>query len=185
MNIRHATIAAALLAVASGAQAQVSNIDDANKYAWGENVGWIRVGSGPLDGVTYANTDSTDYGVNVEAGTGELSGYAWGENIGWVNFRGGAGATPGQPAMYLDYKGRLYGYAWGENVGWINLDNGDVHIGVYCFADFNSDGFVSGDDFDAFVERFEAGDSSADINGDTFVSGDDFDAFVAAFEAGC
>jgi len=153
---------------------------------WCENVGWIRMGSGPADGVTYTNADDTDYGVNVSP-SGKLFGYGWGENIGWVNFDGGGQASPAQTA-YIDNSlapRRLFGYAWSENVGWINLNDEDAYVGVYCLADFNADGFVSGDDFDAFVERFEAGDPSADVNGDTFTSGDDFDLFVAAFEAGC
>lgn len=56
---------------------------------------------------------------------------------------------------------------------------------AYCPSDFDRDGFVTGDDFDAFVAAFELGDISSDFNGDTFVTGDDFDAFVVAFEAGC
>ena len=54
-----------------------------------------------------------------------------------------------------------------------------------CKADFNGDGFVTGDDFDAYVIEFIAGNSDADFNHDGFVTGDDFDAFVVAFEAGC
>lgn len=54
-----------------------------------------------------------------------------------------------------------------------------------CFADINGDDFVSADDFDLYVELFEAGDAWADFNNDGFVSGDDFDGFVAAFVAGC
>lgn len=54
-----------------------------------------------------------------------------------------------------------------------------------CAADFNRDGFVTGDDFDAFVEAFENGEPSADINCDGFVTGDDFDIFVAIFALGC
>ncbi len=54
-----------------------------------------------------------------------------------------------------------------------------------CGADFNNDGFVSGEDFDAFVAVFELGDLTADYNGDGFVTGEDFDGFVADFEAGC
>jgi len=52
-------------------------------------------------------------------------------------------------------------------------------------ADFNNDGFVTGDDFDEFVSLFELGDPGADFNGDTFVSGDDFDEFVQHFVDGC
>lgn len=54
-----------------------------------------------------------------------------------------------------------------------------------CPADYDQDGFVTGDDFDAYVADFEAGNIEADFDGDGFVTGDDFDAFVIAFEAGC
>jgi len=54
-----------------------------------------------------------------------------------------------------------------------------------CPADFNSDGFISGDDFDAFVEAFEQGSGAADFDANTFVNGDDFDQFVLAFEGAC
>jgi len=56
---------------------------------------------------------------------------------------------------------------------------------VFCPADFNMDGFVTGEDFDEFVIEFEAGNASADFNNDTFVTGEDFDGFVDAFVAGC
>jgi hypothetical protein len=49
-------------------------------------------------------------------------------------------------------------------------------------ADFNHDGFVTGDDYDAFVHAFELGSDTADINSDGFVNGNDFDLFVSLFE---
>ncbi len=64
-------------------------------------------------------------------------------------------------------------YTWVEN----NL--------LGCASDFDGDGFVTGDDFDAYVAAFEGGGLEADFDGDGFVTGDDFDAFVAAFESGC
>ena len=54
-----------------------------------------------------------------------------------------------------------------------------------CRADFDGDGFLTFEDFDAFVAFFEVGDPSADFDGDGFLTFEDFDAFVAAFEAGC
>ena len=54
-----------------------------------------------------------------------------------------------------------------------------------CYADYDCNGFVNGDDFDYFVVAFEAGDPVADIDGDGFVSGIDFDSFADAFIAGC
>ncbi len=57
--------------------------------------------------------------------------------------------------------------------------------GPCCPADFDENGFVNGDDFDAFSAAFEAGELSADFNGDTFVTGEDFDGYAAAFGGGC
>jgi hypothetical protein len=54
-----------------------------------------------------------------------------------------------------------------------------------CPADFNNDGFLTFEDFDAFVVAFEAGEARSDFNNDGFLTFEDFDAFVAAFEAGC
>jgi hypothetical protein len=57
-------------------------------------------------------------------------------------------------------------------------------VGV-CRADFDASGFVDTDDFDAYVQAFEAGGCNADFDGTGFVDTDDFDAFVVAFELGC
>jgi hypothetical protein len=54
-----------------------------------------------------------------------------------------------------------------------------------CDGDFNGDGFLTFEDFDAFVAAFESGFASADFNNDGFLTFEDFDAFVASFEAGC
>lgn len=90
-------------------------------FVWCENIGWVNLGDGsPANGVSYANVNGTDFGVNRDSSTGNLSGYAWAENAGWINFSGGALASPPQPAKALG--GRLNGYAWAENLGWINLD---------------------------------------------------------------
>ncbi|MDX2118384.1 MAG: GC-type dockerin domain-anchored protein [Planctomycetota bacterium] len=58
-------------------------------------------------------------------------------------------------------------------------------LAVNCAADFNGDGFLSFEDFDAFIAAFEVGQSSSDVNADAFLSFEDVDAFVAAFEEGC
>ena len=54
-----------------------------------------------------------------------------------------------------------------------------------CAANFNCDGFITFEDFDAFVGGFESGEAAADFNGDGFLTFEDFDVFVVAFEAGC
>lgn len=52
-------------------------------------------------------------------------------------------------------------------------------------ADFNADGFLTGDDYDGYVLAFELGEVVSDFDGDGFVTGDDFDAFLVQFQAGC
>ena len=54
-----------------------------------------------------------------------------------------------------------------------------------CPADIDGNGFVNGDDFDAFVLEFELGTPAADFNNDCFTNGQDFDEFTARFELGC
>jgi len=58
---------------------KAGSADNVSGWAWSENVGWISfnniTGGGPVD-----------YGVNVDALTGDFSGYAWSENVGWISF---------------------------------------------------------------------------------------------------
>ncbi|MBL8761521.1 MAG: hypothetical protein JNL50_09485 [Phycisphaerae bacterium] len=54
-----------------------------------------------------------------------------------------------------------------------------------CAGDFNRDGFVNGNDYDAFASAFDAADPAADFNADGFVNGNDYDEFADAFDAGC
>lgn len=54
-----------------------------------------------------------------------------------------------------------------------------------CPIDWDNDGFVTGVDFDLYVESFESGNVAADFDHDGFVTGIDFDEFVVAFEQGC
>lgn len=54
-----------------------------------------------------------------------------------------------------------------------------------CAPDFDGDGFLTGKDFDLFVQAYEAGDTRADYDADGFITGVDFDLFVQEFEAGC
>lgn len=66
------------------------------------------------------------------------------------------------------------------NVQSMLLRNNDA-----CPGDFDNDGFISGADFDLYVQAFEAGDLDADHDGDGFVNGNDFDQYVLTFEQGC
>jgi len=84
-------------------------------YAWSENVGWLFFGNGPENGQAYTQV-AGDTGVNND-GAGRLSGYAWGENIGWVILN----PADSDQQVRINAQGRFLGYAWGENVGWINM----------------------------------------------------------------
>jgi len=80
-------------------------------------------------------------------------------------------------------------YYWGvtavNGTGSTPSSPSSFSFSTYAPADFNGDGFVTGEDFDEFVALFELGDIGADFNGDTFVTGEDFDEFVQHFVDGC
>ncbi|NUQ51995.1 MAG: hypothetical protein HUU19_04780 [Phycisphaerales bacterium] len=65
------------------------------------------------------------------------------------------------------------------------LIDGNQWVAIPCPADFNRDGFVNGDDYDAFASLFDVADPGADFNHDGFVNGDDYDAFASRFDVGC
>jgi len=163
-------------------------------FIWCENLGWVNTGDGtPTNGISYANVNGTDFGVNVD-GLGNLTGFAWGENVGWINFSGGALATPAQPARIDFGTSRLRGYAWCENLGWLNLDDATHFVGVIigtCGSpDFDGDG-DQGTDLD--IEAFFAcigGDccgtcGSPDFDGDGDQGTDlDIEAFFRVLGGG-
>ena len=88
-------------------------------YIYAANVGWISLGvsNGPVNGYSYSNISSNDWGVN-NAGGGQLSGMAYSANVGWINFE----QTFGQPGVDL-HSGTLTGYVYSANCGWISLSN--------------------------------------------------------------
>ncbi len=53
-----------------------------------------------------------------------------------------------------------------------------------CFADFNQDGGVDGEDVNTFFAAWEAGDGAADTNLDGGIDGSDVDVFFRMWEAG-
>jgi len=68
----------------------------------------------------------------------------------------------------------------------LNLYGGlALGLSVPCQADFDRDGFVSGDDVDAFLLYFTLGSPLADFDRNGFTNGEDFDPFIVRFEAGC
>ncbi|MFO0835151.1 MAG: PQQ-dependent sugar dehydrogenase [Phycisphaerales bacterium] len=67
----------------------------------------------------------------------------------------------------------------------LDLNHNGIPDECGCPADFNHDGFVNGDDYDAFASLFDIADPGADLNNDGFVNGDDYDFFASHFDVGC
>jgi hypothetical protein len=212
--MNHHKLLIALLIPALTAPALAQSISPVNKYAWGENIGFLNFADAGdpagsqsvfvnptfLEGFVwgenigwinlgdgsgpYANTTGLNFGVNRNASTGHLTGYAWGENIGWINFSGGSLATPPNPARIES--GRFRGYAWGENIGWINLDDPTVFVALACSVDYNNDGILNFFDVSLFLTYYNASNPLADLAAPlgTF-NFFDVSAFLAAYSAGC
>jgi hypothetical protein len=124
--------------------AHAGNIDpdsEDNKYAWGENIGWINLEPALGQGVTVTDaavtgtawSENTGWitfnpasGGVVNDGSGNLSGYAWGENVGWISFSCEDSDTCAA-ALYgvvIDpCDGTFSGMAWGENIGWVSFSS--------------------------------------------------------------
>ncbi len=111
-------VACLTLGALTGAAHAQTNIDPVNKYAWGENIGYIN----------FRDADGGAAGVNV--GSTHCSGFAWSETCGWINFGDGSPANGVHysnadgidSGVNVDANGDLYGLAWAENLGWINFD---------------------------------------------------------------
>jgi hypothetical protein len=167
-------------------------------YVWAENAGWINLGDGDPGApggneAQYANLDGSDFGVNIDAQTGELFGLAWGENIGWVNFAGGASAQPPNAAR-LDFEAcRMRGFAWTENLGWINLDHALFFValtaqacGASCPGDFDADGDIDQSDLGVLLANYGCIASCAgDADGDGDVDQSDLGLLLGVFGEVC
>ncbi len=104
LGIKTLAVFSLILAFAGTALAMMGYIDPeeaGERYAWGENVGFIDFG--------------TEEGV-VEVSDIGLSGFAWGENVGWIDLSG----------VENDGRGNLSGFAWGENVGFIDFSGVEI-----------------------------------------------------------
>jgi hypothetical protein len=56
--------------------------------------------------------------------------------------------------------------------------------GDTCFADYNNDGGIDGDDVIAFFGDWDASNACADVDGSGGVDGDDVIAFFSSWDAG-
>jgi len=90
--------------------------DHLEGFAWAENIGWVKLGSYDGGGShSYANSGPDDWGVN-RAGDGTLSGYAWSEAGGWMDLGAPGGGVTIDPSS-----GAFAGAAWAENLGWVRF----------------------------------------------------------------
>jgi len=52
--------------------------DNVSGWGWSDTIGWIAFNC------TDAGCGSSNFGINIDFGTGDFSGYAWSDNIGWI-----------------------------------------------------------------------------------------------------
>ena len=69
------------------------------------------------------------------------------------------------------------------NVTWAMF--ADVQAPPTCRVDFNSDGELTFDDIQLFIQLFNANDNRADLNSDQEWTFDDIQLFISLFNAGC
>jgi hypothetical protein len=112
-----------------------------NRYAYGENIGWI-----DFDPIVSGTP-------TMQIGDNGLTGYVWGENIGWINL-GSAGGPPYANTLSTNWGlnnttegcasgySCLYGYAYGENIGWINFD--PIYSGTHYGVKISTTGSTAG-----------------------------------------
>ena len=112
-------------------------IDQANKYAWGEKIGWINFGTN--NGSIHI-TDS------------QITGYAWSENYGWINLQ------PSSFGVTNNGNGGLAGFAWGEQIGYLDFS------GVTIDSSGNFHGYADSDTFGRVSFNCENTSSCADSN---------------------
>ncbi len=133
------------------------SIDSTYRYAWNDNIGWIdfgytagnvTVGDTQLTGYAYDTgiaeialdcatspsgdiCSSSNFKVNRNSTTGDLSGWAWNDTIGWISF------NCSDPVLCdsSNYKvnvnpttGAFTGWAWNDNIGWISFNCSDPEL---------------------------------------------------------
>lgn len=87
-------------------------------WGWSDTIGWIAFNCTDCDGDPNCSRDCSDsnFGVNVDLGTGNFSGYAWSDNIGWIDF-----APTGPYPTASNYSAK-YDSVTNEVNGWIRAE---------------------------------------------------------------
>lgn len=116
---------------------------------------------------------SAEFSVTV-SGTGPFS-YRWQHN--GIDIPGQTGPTLFFSAAKTTDAG-MYTVIVSNICGPVSAS---ASLNVRCLVDFDGNGFVNGEDYDAFIAAFERGDQNADYDGNGFVNGEDYDAYAQAF----
>ncbi len=95
------------------ALASTGTIDSTNKYAWGENLGWIN----------FAPRDSSNNYIGLTITDSAITGYAWSSLYGWINFS----PTNSGQGVTNTTSGTLGGSAWSEQTGWIDMTGASIN----------------------------------------------------------
>lgn len=147
-NVNYTAIPGAIYiqSFATSEATTTNNIDEVNKWAWNDVIGWIdfnitgnvTVTSSTItgyasSGVGYLALDCetspspscspSSYGV-TNNGSGTLSGYGWNDAIGWVKFRSTSGISYGVNVSTTT--GDFSGWAWNDVIGWISFNCTDL-----------------------------------------------------------
>lgn len=126
---------ASVSALSTAAGVPPTNIDPAEKHAWGDNIGFLNA----------AGAEGGARGLHVSTST--LAGWIWSQNVGWICVGDGtpentryANQSSDDYGVNIDpATGSLSGLAWGENIGWIRFG---------AFADLVASGQAARADFE-------------------------------------
>jgi len=149
-------------------------------FLYAANAGWINLGNGtPANGIRYQNNSAADFGINHD-GLGNLRGFAWGANIGWINFENSGAAR-------IDLNtGRMSGHAWSANTGWISLSNAFAFVQTDVIApgaDMDGDGLTDAYEL-TWAGNLTTMKASSDSDGDGFSDLAEYLADTNPFDAG-
>jgi len=143
-----------------------------------DHEGWAD-SAGATQAATGANGGVLEGTIDLVGEFGSLPASVWLAAAPYTNPDGGALVHSSQVPASVNGNGTI------DAAEYVEIFMCDLDPASCCAADFNHDGFVTGEDFDEFVGAFELGDGSADFDANTFVNGEDFDGFVLAFVGGC